>query len=60
VFDSANADRFRQYVVLSVEKNRAGLDRIDLQLRKRFEQARYETDAMAVDEQLLDDRVFKE
>jgi len=60
VFDPSNADRFRQYVVLSVEKNRAGLDRIDLQLRKRFEQARYETDALAVDEQLLDDRVFKE
>jgi replicative DNA helicase len=60
VFDTSNADRFRQYVVLSVEKNRSGLDRIDLQLRKRFEQSRYETDALAVDEQLLDDRVFKE
>jgi replicative DNA helicase len=60
VFDPSNADRFRQYVVLSVEKNRSGLDRIDLQLRKRFEQARYETEALAVDEQLLDDRVFKE
>jgi replicative DNA helicase len=60
VFDPSNADRFRQYVVLSVEKNRSGLDRIDLQLRKRFEQARYETDALAVDEQLLDERMFKE
>ncbi|MGZ4595076.1 MAG: DnaB-like helicase C-terminal domain-containing protein [Actinomycetes bacterium] len=60
VFDPSNADRFRQYVVLSVEKNRSGLDRIDVQLRKRFEQARYETEALAVDEQLLDDRVFKE
>ena len=60
VFDPSNADRFRQYVVLSIEKNRAGMDRIDLQLRKRFEQARYETDALAVDEQLVDDRVFKE
>jgi replicative DNA helicase len=60
VFDPSSADRFRQYVVLSLEKNRSGLDRIDLQLRKRFEQARYETDAIAVDEQLIDDRVFKE
>ena len=40
VYDPANADRYRQHVVLSVEKNRSGLDRIDLQLRKRFEQAR--------------------
>ena len=56
----SNADRYRQHVVLSVEKNRSGLDRIDLQLRKRFEQARYETEMVPVDEQLLDDRVFKE
>src|ERR687885_1194349 len=60
VYDPSNAERFRQYVVLSVEKNRSGLDRIDLQLRKRFEQARYETEAQAVEEQLIDDRVFKE
>jgi replicative DNA helicase len=60
LYDPSNADRYRQYVVLSVEKNRSGLDRIDLQLRKRFDQARYETEASAVDEQLLDDRVFTE
>jgi len=60
VYDPANADRYREHVVLSVEKNRSGLDRIDLQLRKRFEQARYETEMVPVDEQLLDDRVFKE
>ena len=60
VYDPSNADRYRQHVVLSVEKNRSGLDRIDLQLRKRFEQARYETEMLPVDEQLLDDRVFKE
>jgi replicative DNA helicase len=60
LYDPSNADRYRQYVVLSVEKNRSGLDRIDLQLRKRFDQARYETEASAVDEQLLDDRVFIE
>ncbi len=60
VYDPSNADRYRQHVVLSVEKNRSGLDRIDLQLRKRFDQARYVTDMLPVDEQLLDDRVYKE
>ncbi len=60
LYDAGNADRFRQYVILSLEKNRSGMDRIDMQLRKRFDQARYETDALAVDEQLLDDRVFTE
>ncbi len=60
LYDAGNAERYRQYVILSLEKNRSGMDRIDLQLRKRFEQARYETDALAVDEKLLDDRVFTE
>ena len=39
LYDAGNADRFRQYVILSLEKNRSGLDRIDMQLRKRFDQA---------------------
>jgi hypothetical protein len=46
--------------VLSIEKNRSGLDAIDLQLRKRFEQARYDTDAEVVTEQLVDERVYTE
>ncbi len=60
VYDPSSAERFRQFVVLSIEKNRSGLDAIDLQLRKRFEQARYETDAEAVNEQLVDERVYTE
>jgi replicative DNA helicase len=60
VYDAANADRFRNYVVLTVEKNRTGVDRVDLQLRKRFEQARFDTDADLVAEQLIDERLFVE
>ena len=55
-----NAERFRNYVVLSIEKNRSGLDRIDLEFRKRFEQSRFETTGGAVDEQLVDERVYTE
>ena len=60
VYDVGNAERFRNYVVLSIEKNRSGLDRIDLEFRKRFEQSRFETTGGAVDEQLVDERVYTE
>jgi replicative DNA helicase len=47
-------------VVLSIEKNRSGLDGVDLEFRKRLDQARFETDGSLVEERLLDDRVFVE
>jgi replicative DNA helicase len=60
VFDSGNAGRHRGWAVLTIEKNRSGMDHVDLQLRKRFEQARYDTDLQPVEETLLDERVFVE
>ena len=39
---SSNAERFRHWVVMSIEKNRNGVDQIDLEFRKRFEQGRFE------------------
>ena len=60
VFDVGNAERFRNWVVLTIEKNRSGLDKIDLEFRKRFEQGRFERDGKPVAEQLVDERVFVE
>ena len=60
VYDVANADRFKAWVVLSLEKNRSGLDGVDLEFRKVFEQARFEQSGGLVSEQLTDDRVFVE
>lgn len=60
VFDVGNAERFRSWVILTIEKNRSGLDKIDLEFRKRFDQARFETEGQAVEEQLVDERVFVE
>jgi replicative DNA helicase len=60
VYDLGNAERFREWAVLTIEKNRAGLDRIDLEFRKRFDQGRFEADGRLVEEQLVDDRVFVE
>ena len=43
---------------MTIEKNRTGIDRIDLEFRKRFEQGRFETEGAPVAEQLVDERVF--
>ena len=60
VFDVGNAERYRDFAVVTVEKNRTGIDRIDLEFRKRFEQGRFETEGRPVSEQLVDERVFVE
>ena len=60
VYDVGNAERFRNWAVVTIEKNRSGLDKIDLEFRKRFEQGRFETAGNAVAEQLVDERVYVE
>ena len=60
VYDVGNAERFRSWVVVTIEKNRSGLDRIDLEFRKAFEQGRFEPDGGTVSEKLTDERVFVE
>ena len=60
VYGAGNAERFRSYAVLSIEKNRGGMAAVDLEFRKRFEQARYERSGKLVDEQLVDTRIFTE
>jgi replicative DNA helicase len=60
VYDVGNAERFRQWAVLSIEKNRSGKGNIDLEFRKRLDQSRFETDGNMVAEQLVDERVFTE
>ena len=57
VYDTGNAERFRDYAVLTIEKNRSGLDKIDLEFRKRFDQGRFERTGKPVTETLIDERV---
>jgi replicative DNA helicase len=58
VFDVGNAERFRSWAVMTIEKNRSGLDKIDLEFQKHFEQGRFDTKGNVVTEQLVDERVF--
>jgi replicative DNA helicase len=60
VYDVGNAERFRDWAVLTIEKNRTGLDRIDLEFHKRFDQGRFDSIGQPVTEQLIDERVFVE
>ena len=60
IYNVANADRFREWVVMTIEKNRNGVDKLDLEFRKRFEQARFEPGGGFVEEQLIDERIFIE
>lgn len=60
VYGAANVERFHQYAVLSIEKNRGGLSDVDLEFRKRFEQARYDRAGDVVQEQLVDARLYVE
>lgn len=60
VYDVGNADRFRQWAVMTIEKNRSGRDAVDLEFEKRFSQGRFEVEGQMVVEQLVDERVFTE
>ncbi len=60
VYGAGNAERFRNYAVLTIEKNRGGMAGVDMEFRKRFEQARFERGGKLVEEQLVDTRVFTE
>ena len=60
VYHLGNAERFRHWVVMSIEKNRNGADHLELEFQKRFEQGRFEPEGRVVEEQLVEERVFVE
>ncbi|WP_198652197.1 DnaB-like helicase C-terminal domain-containing protein [Nocardioides allogilvus] len=60
MYDLGNTERFREWAILGIEKNRFGRDGIELEYKKRFDQGRFEPEGRTVTEQLIDDRVFLE
>jgi replicative DNA helicase len=60
VYDAGNIDRYQNWAVLSIEKNRSGLTGVDMEFPKRFEQSRFDTQGYLVREKLVDERVFTE
>jgi replicative DNA helicase len=59
-FDATRARASRQWVVMSVEKNRAGPAGIDVEFRKDFPNYRFHPEGQFVAEQLVDDVLFPE
>lgn len=59
-YNLGNAERFREWAVVTVEKNRFGRGGIELEYRMRFNQGRFESEGGDITEQLIDDRVFTE
>jgi len=60
VYSMGNVEKFRNWAVLSVEKNRSGVTGVDLEFLKRFDQCRFETTGRPVTEQLVDERIYVE
>ena len=60
VYDLGRAEGFKDWVVVTVEKNRAGQSGIELEFRKRLHQSRFEPDGGVVTEQLVGERVLSE
>lgn len=59
-FNLHKAQDFRNWVVLSLEKNRSGRDAIDLELRAMFAYAAFDPNGTTVAEQLVDERIDEE
>jgi replicative DNA helicase len=58
VYDTGNVERYRDWAVLSIEKNRSGVTGVDMEFPKRFDQSRFDTRGHLVREKLVDERVF--
>ncbi|ADU48756.1 DnaB-like helicase C-terminal domain-containing protein [Intrasporangium calvum] len=58
VYDLGNIQRFRDWTVVTVEKNRHGRAHVELEFAKDFEHGRFHTRGNEVKERLIDERVF--
>jgi replicative DNA helicase len=56
-YDTVRARGFRDWVVVSIEKNRGGPNLIDLEFRKDFRHFRLDPDGGLVSEKLVDERL---
>lgn len=60
VYGTSDVERFRDYAIVSVEKNRNGEADLDLEFRTRFAHASWEPEGAQVRERLVDDRIYTE
>ncbi|CAN5140832.1 hypothetical protein BH24CHL7_BH24CHL7_00370 [soil metagenome] len=59
-FNPYQAQRFRDWIILTVEKNRSGKNTIDLEYEKHFEFSCFDPDGRQVQEKLIEERLYND
>jgi replicative DNA helicase len=59
-YNPYQAQRFRDWTILTVEKNRAGAHSIDMQFQKHFEYSVFDPEGMPVPEKLIEERLYND
>ena len=59
-FNPYQAQRFRDWAIVSVEKNRGGQDAVDLEYEKHFEFSCFDPNGRTVQEKLIEERLYNE
>lgn len=59
-FNPYQAQRFRDWAILSVEKNRGGQDNVDLEYEKHFEFSCFDPNGRTVQEKLIEERLYND
>src|ERR1035437_6882125 len=59
-FNPYQAQRFRDWIVLTIEKNRGGKDNVDIEFEKHFEYSCFDPNGRAVQEKLIEERLYND
>jgi replicative DNA helicase len=59
-FNPYQAQRFRDWVIVSIEKNRGGLDNVDIEFEKHFEFSCFDPSGRTVQEKLIEERLYND
>ena len=59
-FNPYQAQRFRDWTILTVEKNRSGRDAVDLEFEKHFEYSCFDPNGRQVQEKLIEERLYND
>jgi replicative DNA helicase len=59
-FNPYQAQRFRDWIICSVEKNRSGADNLDIEFQKHFEFSCFDPAGRPVQEKLIEERLYND
>jgi replicative DNA helicase len=59
-FNPHQAQRFRDWTIVTVEKNRSGRDAVDLEFEKHFEFSTFDPEGRQVQEKLIEERLYND